>query len=144
MKKIQQYLCGCLYFNANIFARQLSKIAEKEFSSLNISAPHASVMLLVYDNPGISPKELSSHLQLSPSTITRFVDVLVKKKLLKRKTHGKSSFIYTTPEGNAMKSSIADAWIKLYQEYTRILSPAHQNALSGSISQANEKLQADH
>lgn len=143
MKKIQQYLYGCLYFNTNVFSRQLSKIAEKEFSSINISAPHASLMLLVFDNPGISPKELSRYLQLSPSTITRFVDSLIKKKFLERKIHGKSVFIYSTPEGNAMKPKIAAAWIKLHEKYTRILGQNNTDTLTGHIFQANEKFQAD-
>ncbi len=144
MKKIQDLLSGCLYFNINIFSRQLSRMADEAFSSVGISAPHASLMLLVYDNPGISPTKLSRLLSLSPSTITRFIDALVKKNLLKRRVKGKSTMVYTTPLGDDVKKEIAVAWINLVERYSaRIGSPMTQ-VLCQQVLSANENLQTDH
>lgn len=73
------FLETCLFFNTNAFSRQLLKLAEVEFKPLKLSPAHASLLLLVFDAPGIGPKELSRLLCLTPSTITRFIDSLAKK-----------------------------------------------------------------
>lgn len=141
MTNIQHLFHACLYFNANVFSRHLTKIADQAFSDTGISAPHASVMLMIYDNPGISPKDLSQALMLSPSTITRFIDSLIRKNLVTRKTHGKSAFIYTTSEGNKLKPAIARAWLSLFDAYTGCLGKTGALNLSETIARANEKLQ---
>ncbi|THB81520.1 MAG: MarR family transcriptional regulator [Desulfobacteraceae bacterium] len=140
MTNIQHLLPSCLYFNANVFSRQLNRLADQAFKDTGISASHASVMLMVYDNPGISPKDLSNALSLSPSTITRFVDALIKKKMLKRKTHGKSAFIYTTPLGLQKKKEISQAWLMLHENYCSLLGNDSAHRLAHQISLANEKL----
>jgi DNA-binding MarR family transcriptional regulator len=96
MANTENFLESCLFFNTNALSRYLLKLAEKEFKDLNLSPAHASLMLLVYDTPGISPKQLSVSLHLTPSTITRFVDVLEKKGLVKLETKGKAAFISTS------------------------------------------------
>ncbi|MCG8565604.1 MAG: MarR family transcriptional regulator, partial [Desulfobacterales bacterium] len=77
------FLSSCLFFNTNAFSRQLLKLAENAFRPLKLSPAHASLLLQVYEMPGISPKDLSQKLHLTPSTITRFIDALVKRKLLR-------------------------------------------------------------
>jgi DNA-binding MarR family transcriptional regulator len=109
----QNFLDTCLFFNTNAFSRQLLKLAEVEFKPLKLSPAHASLLLLIFDNPGINPKELSSLLQLTPSTITRFIDSLAKKKLVRRKAKGKSVFIFPTQKSMEMQASIALAYKNL-------------------------------
>ena len=93
MDTYDNFLESCLFFNTNALSRYLLKLAEKEFKYLNISPAHASLLLLVYNSPGISPKHLSQLLHLTPSTITRFIDSLEKKDFVIRKTKGKAAFI---------------------------------------------------
>ena len=140
MKTTENFLESCLFFNTNALSRYLLKLAEKEFKPLDLSPAHASLLLLVYDTPGISPKELSHHLHLTPSTITRFVDALEKKKLVNRQTRGKSAFISPSRKGLELKRPIAVAYKKLYLEYTRALGPDNANQLSFAILKANKKL----
>ena len=140
METNENFLESCLFFNTNALSRYLLKIAEKEFKHLNLSPAHASLLLLVYDTPGISPKELSYNLHLTPSTITRFVDALEKKKLVKRTTKGKSAFIFPSKKGLEFKRSIAVAYKKLYLKYTKILGSNTANQLSFAILKANKKL----
>ena len=112
MENKENFLESCLFFNTNALSRYLLKLAEKEFKHLNLSPAHASLLLLIYDTPGISPKQLSFLLHLTPSTITRFVDALEKKGLLVRKTKGKSAFIFPSEKGLELKRSIAVAYKK--------------------------------
>jgi len=139
MENKENFLESCLFFNTNGLSRYLLKLAENEFKDLKLSPAHASLLLLVYDSPGISPKQLSHHLHLTPSTITRFIDSLEKKELVKRKTKGKSAFISPSRKGYELKKQIANAYKKLYLKYTEILGPA-ANQLSMTILHANKKL----
>lgn len=134
------FLEGCLFFNINALSRHLLKIAQKEFKSLNLSPAHASLLLLVYDNPGISPKQLSSYLNLTPSTITRFIDSLVSKGLLIRKTKGKKAIINASAKGNQIKMQVAQAYQRMYLEYTRILGKDVAHNLSYTLFEINNTL----
>ncbi|WDP88239.1 MAG: MarR family transcriptional regulator [Desulfobacter sp.] len=134
------FLNTCLFFNTNTLSRHLTKLAEQEFEHLNISPAHASLLLLVYETPGISPKDLSRLLQLNPSTVTRFVDALARKKLVKRINTGKVAFIYPTRQGEAAQADVARAYKNLYLRYARILGPETAALLSHQVAQANIKV----
>lgn len=140
METHENFLEGCLFFNTNTFSRTLLKLAEKEFKHLKLSPAHASLLLLVYDTPGISPKQLSRLLNLTPSTITRFVDALEKKKLLKRETQGKSSHISPSEKGFEIKEAVALAYEQLILKYTDLLGAHTINQLSFNILAANKKI----
>ena len=142
METRKNFLENCLFFNTNALSRYLLKLAEKKFKHLGLSPAHASLMLLVFDTPGISPKQLSLHLHLTPSTITRFIDSLEKKKLVKRKAKGKSVLIFPSKKGSDLKRPIALAYKNLYLEYTKALGLEKANALSFRILNANQKLAA--
>lgn len=79
------FLEACLFYNVNALSRQLLKMAEAAFAPLKLSPAHASLLLVLYDNSGINPKKLGKMLQLTPSTITRFIDVLARKKTSEKK-----------------------------------------------------------
>ncbi len=140
MENKENFLESCLFFNTNALSRFLLKLAEKEFKHLNLSPAHASLLLLLYDTPGISPKRLSQLLHLTPSTITRFVDALEKKGFVKRRAKGKSVFISPTEKGLELKRTIAISYKKLYLKYTEILDSNTANQLSFNILKANKKL----
>ncbi|NOX34298.1 MAG: MarR family transcriptional regulator [Deltaproteobacteria bacterium] len=140
MKNKENFLESCLFFNTNALSRYLLKLAQKEFKHLKLSPAHASLLLLLYDTPGISPKELGRYLHLTPSTITRFVDALEKKGMVKRKTQGKSTFVSPSRKGLELKKSVAVAYKKLYLKYTKILGSDTANQLSFAILKANGKL----
>ena len=140
MEPNENFLESCLFFNTNALSRYLLKIAEKEFKHLKLSPAHASLLLLVYDTPGIGPKDLSALLHLTPSTITRFVDSLVIKGFVKKKAVGKTVLIYPTKKGLELKRSVAVAYKKLYLKYTKILGSDSANTLSFSILKANHSL----
>lgn len=137
------FLENCLFYSVNAFSRQLLKMAETVFAPLKVSPAHASFLLILYDNPGINPKKLGILLQLTPSTITRFIDALAKKKLVKRKKHGKTVAIYPTDKGLALKPAIAQAYKDFYLNYTRILGHETVHDLARQINQANAELAKD-
>ena len=140
MEEREHFLEICLFFSANTLVRSLLKLAEKEFKPLKLSPAHASLLLAVYDSPGITPKELSQILKLSPSTITRFLDALEKRKLLQRKIKGKSAFVSPTNKGLEMKAAVAQAYERFFNTYNEILGNIPAGRLCLDILDANKKL----
>jgi len=137
---VNNFLEPCLFFNTNAFSRDLVKLADGVFKSLNLSAAHASLLLLVYETPGINPKELSRLLQLNPSTITRFIDALAKRHLLQREIRGKTARIHPTLEGLALKADVAKAYRQLIMAYSEIIGFEEAAHLSQRIASANARI----
>lgn len=140
MQPPEHFLQTCLFFNVNALSRQMLRLAENAFTPLKLSPAHATLLLLVYDRPGISPKNLSVQLQLAPSTITRFVDALVKKGLLMRKTHGKTASIFPTKKGLELKPAVAGAYKTFYINYAKALGRNTAQDLSLIMANANRQL----
>jgi DNA-binding MarR family transcriptional regulator len=140
MTESRHFLEDCLFFSVNAFSRQLLKMAEAGFAPLNLSPAHASFLLILYENPGINPKKLGTLLQLTPSTITRFIDALAQKKMVRRKKQGKTIAIFPTDKGLELKPAIAQAYKAFYLDYTRILGSATAHGLARQINRANARM----
>jgi DNA-binding MarR family transcriptional regulator len=140
MNQTATVLHHCLYFTANTLARVISRLAEEEFRITGLSPSHAFLMMLVNDHPGIGQKDLCEQLHLAPSTVTRFIDALVHKGLLMRKTDGKLSRVSATDAGQALQEDIADAWERLHQRYAHVLGLKYGDALTAMIDDASMKL----
>lgn len=140
MHNVSSYLSNCLYFTANILSRNIGKMAEAAFKEVGLSPSHAFMMMLIIDQPGITQKELSEHLGLAPSTLTRFADKLVYGGHIERSQEGKIVKLYPTGQGKALSPSIAAAWKRLYEEYSKILGKESGEALTKAIDTANKRL----
>ena len=140
MTRCSDYLHGCLYFTANALARHIGKIADAAFKETGLSPSHAFMLMLINEQPGITQKELSEHLSLAPSTLTRFADRLVYQGLVERDQKGKVVRIYPTSDGKRLKKSIEAAWKRLYRDYSAILGEQEGIGLTRTIDDANRRL----
>ncbi len=140
MKKTDEILHNCLYFTANSIARKITRMAEEDFRITGLSPSHAFIIMLVGENPGIGPKKLSEYLNLAPSTVTRFVDTLILKGYVIKKTQGKNASIFITNLGESLQEDIAEAWKNLYLRYSKILGEQEGIYLTSQIDAANKKL----
>jgi DNA-binding MarR family transcriptional regulator len=75
------------------------------------------------------------------STVTRFIDTLVYKGYLIRKSKGKASKVYSTAKGEHLKEPINAAWKSLYHRYSRILGMKKGEKLTRQIDGAGQKLE---
>ena len=139
-KPAQELRHCCLYFTANSLSRIITRKAEDAFRPTGLSPSHAFLVMLVVENPGIVPTELSQYLSLAPSTVTRLVDSLQIKGFLERNTKGKAVMIFPTPEAEEIYPEITAAWKRLYETYTRELGPIDGDRLTRRIDQAAQKL----
>ncbi len=141
MDKEKSLLRHCLYFTANALSRVIARMAEEEFKITGLSPSHAFLMMIVNDHPGIGQKELGEQLHLAPSTVTRFIDSLVYRGYLIRKSKGKVSKIHSTNKGKQLKKPIDAAWKSLYHRYSKILGMKEGDQLTQLIDDAGRKLE---
>jgi len=75
----------CLYFNVNALARSVNRLWSDAYSEFSLSPSHAYLLRLVASQPGLTPKQICRELKLEKSTISRFLDALKLKGLVRRK-----------------------------------------------------------
>lgn len=141
MSNSSEILNNCLYFSANSLSRIMTRLADEAFKPTGLSPSHAFLMMIVNENPGIGPNELSKKLQIAPSTVTRFVDVLEKKGMIYRESEGKVSKIFNTEKGKNLQETIKSCWGKLYDSYTGQLGERLSGVLNDLINEASRKLE---
>ena len=107
----------CIYFNINSLSRDINRIWDDAFQRQGLSPAHGYLLRLVLSAPGISQKEIAQTLNLDPSTVTRFVDVLSTKKLLRRQSgrdNVRASQIFPTPKALEMHTELEKIGAELY------------------------------
>lgn len=138
-KSLEDYFSKCLYFTANSLARSVTRIADKEFSKLNLSLSQGFLMMLVTEKPGISQKELGAHLNLAQSTISRFVDSLVREDILRKEQDGKLANVYPTEKCFEKIDQVHEAWEAIYAEFNRVLGQDAGDTLTAATREAYKK-----
>jgi DNA-binding MarR family transcriptional regulator len=139
-KNTSHLLNYCLYFTASTLCRHMNRMAEEEFMRVGLSPSHAFLLMLSNERPGISQKEAAKSLNLAPSTVSRFVDVLVGRGLMERREQGRLVLLHPTKTGEATYDDIRGAWGSLHERYSGVLGRDAGNELTRLIDGANRKL----
>ena len=132
--------CNCLYYSANALARIVTRMAEEEFSAVDLAPSYAFVIMTVNKNPGIHSGDLAEIMMLTASTVTRLVDKLESRGLVKKHSEGRITMIYPTPASVELNEAIKAAWHKLYLRFTDVLGEENARQLTGSVIQSAIKL----
>lgn len=131
---------ACLLFSANALARAITAIGDEEFGRFGMCYSHAYLLCEVVAQPGVSPSQLSETLHLTPSTITRSVEKLEQKRLVRRESEGKKTLIYPTSEGEALQPAIAEAWERVGARYSQVLGETNVCQLTQQVFKAAQTL----
>ncbi len=141
MEKCESKYCSCLYYSANALSRTMTKMADECFAVTGLTSSYAFLLMTVNGTPGIQPKEISMHMQLTPSTVTRLIEKMEHRGLLTRKHVGRTTEVYPTQASIDLNSKIKEAWAELYERYAEILGKKESDELSLLIHEATRKLE---
>lgn len=130
----------CLFFTANALARTITRMGEEAFASVGMTPSYAFLLTLTFEQPGITQKELAAHLQLAPSTVSRFVESLERRGHVAREVRGRETCVFPTEAGLALRPAIGEAWRGLYERYSAILGREQGEALTRLTADACRKL----
>ncbi|MBD2756875.1 MarR family winged helix-turn-helix transcriptional regulator [Spirosoma validum] len=142
-EKTASRFSACLLFSANALARAITAIGDEEFGRFGLCYSHAYLLCEVVAQPGISPSQLSETLYLTPSTITRLVEKLELKRLVRRESEGKKTLIFPTPEGEALQPEVSKAWDQVGARYSQILGDTNVCQLTQQVLKAAKTLGED-
>ena len=132
---------GCLFYAANALARSLTRISEEAFAPTGLAPSLAFVLMTVNRQPGVQPSEVAQVMRLSPSTVTRLVEKLEARGLLRRAAQGKSILIHPTPAGHELQPALQEAWRRTHAAYSDRLGEATAQQLAGQIFAAAQALE---
>lgn len=140
-EKDEAFLQDCLYFTTNRLSRAITRMAEEAFATTGLAPAYGYLIRLVIGSPGITQKELSEKLSITPSTLTRFVDKLETKHLVERKVHGKTVMVYPTEKGIELGPPLRQASKRLKQNYEEILGKELSNQLTEYLTSSSKQLE---
>jgi len=116
-------------------------MADDCFAVTGLTSSYAFLLMTVNDKPGIQPNEISSIMQLTPSTITRLIEKMEHKGLLYREYQGRIAEVYPTQASLDLHAKIKEAWKALYDKYSALLGKDESDQLSHLIHEATLKLE---
>lgn len=140
MKECKLKYGGCLYYSANALARVMTRMAEEEFAAAGLTPSYAFVLMTVNSQPGIHPKELSEHMQLTPSTVTRLVEKLEFRGFLERNNSGRRTEIHPTSKSLKLNDKLKESWRNLYNRYSNLIGENEGKELTQKINDALDNI----
>lgn len=131
---------GSLFHASNALNRQLGQMADEAFRELGLTSSYAFMIMIVQEQPGIQPTELSEKLQLTPSTITRLVEKMEYRGYLQRSSKGRATHITLTDKGEKIIPKLKAAWNNLQERYTHILGERYTEVLAEMTQKASVQI----
>ena len=142
MYPADELLDRCMYFTTARLHRALDHLVADCFAASGLAPNQAFLLMTVQDRPGITAGELASALHLSPSTLTRFLDKLESRALVRRTKEGRSAKVEVTAKGSRLRPALEAGWAELYRRYTAALGEAEARSITASMVKAGTVLEA--
>lgn len=140
MKIGESSYCQCMYFTTGVLARKMTRLAEQSWEASGLSPSLAYLLLLVLEKPGIQPGKLSGHLQLAPSTVTRLIEKLEEKKLVKREADGKQTLVYPLAKAQKLEPTLQSCRSRFYETFAAILGVEESRTFLANMQRVAEQI----
>jgi MarR family transcriptional regulator, organic hydroperoxide resistance regulator len=137
MEDLKAHYNTCLYHASSSLFRTLARLADEHFKPLELSPTQGFILMTLKAAPGIVVGDLAIVHQLDQTTISRTLDKMVLKGLVKREGTGRAVRVFGTTRGLRKEAEAQAAWKKLRMQYTDLLGEAEVRLLAGSVSQAD-------
>jgi DNA-binding MarR family transcriptional regulator len=119
-RRVHPY-CRCLFYSANALARATTRVAEDAFAPTGLAPSVAYVLMSVLREPGVSPGRLAGIMMLDASTVTRLLERLERRRLVRRSARGRAVAVFPTPEAEALRGVLARCAKLALERFSRLL-----------------------
>lgn len=83
----------------NSISREITGFYDSYFKEDNLATSYIELLLLIEEYEKISQKVIAGKMNLAPSTITRFLNKLIKRDLVLKKMDGRISYVTLSESG---------------------------------------------
>lgn len=125
---------------ANTFSRNLTSYFDLKLSSFGLATSYVELLMLLNKNGGYTQKDLAEELSLAPSTITRFIDKLIKQDLVVKKRSGREVSVELTAKGDRLSSEMDDQYRKALVDLEEIVGEKFIDTVGKLLEYGNKAL----
>jgi DNA-binding MarR family transcriptional regulator len=106
---------------SNSFSREITRHFDSYFEEYDLATSYVELLLILYDQDELSQNDLAEEMKLAPSTITRFVNKLVKKGLVQKNKVGRTAVITLSKKGEDQLPTLKRAFDSAVRDLKGIL-----------------------
>lgn len=106
---------------SNAFSREITRHFDSYFKEYGLATSYVELLLILYAHDELSQNDLADKMKLAPSTITRFVNKLVKKDLVEKKKVGRTAVITLSKKGQGQLPSLKRSFENAVNDLKTIL-----------------------
>jgi DNA-binding MarR family transcriptional regulator len=136
LSKCREAAVTCACFNFRKASRVVTQMFDEALSPCGLRSTQLVMLLAVYLHEQLSPAELAEELVTDRSTLTRNLQPLIKRRLL-RMAHGKdrrTREISLTPTGVAALADAIPYWENAQRRFVKQLGPSRWKQLLGDLN----------
>ncbi len=132
------YFEQCMYYSVNKLARRLNSIADEEFAKMDITATQGFALIAIGELHKHTPSEIAAELEMTPSTITRFLDKLEQLGYVKREYHGRNTEVEITELGTEKLKDVSQCWKGIHDRNKEAFGDEIAKAVTEKVIEANK------
>lgn len=106
---------------SNAFSREITRHFDSYFEEYNLATSYVELLLILFEQEELSQNDLAEKMKLAPSTITRFVNKLVKMNLVEKKKVGRTAIITLSKKGQQQLPALKSRFDNAVNDLTDIL-----------------------
>ncbi len=137
----QDYLDSCLFFTVKKLNRALTKIAEDFFHKVDLKPSYVPILLILSHENGKIQKDLAKMLCIAAPSMTRLIEKLVHKDLVKVVCEGRTKRIYLTDKGRDIIPELCQVHLALHEEINQLVKTGFSDTLIAELNQIANQLQ---
>ncbi len=105
----------------NSISREITGFYDAYFKEDKLATSYIELLLMIEDYEKISQKVIATKMNLAPSTITRFLNKLIKKKLVSKKMDGRISYVVLSELGKKVVPKLREKYEQADEDLKEIL-----------------------
>ena len=105
----------------NSISREITGFYDAYFKEDKLATSYIELLLMIEDYDKISQKAIATKMNLAPSTITRFINKLIKKGLVSKKMDGRISYVTLSESGKKEVPNLRNKYEQAEEDLKELL-----------------------